>query len=65
MASDIHLGYGEKMAERSMDSFNSFDELLGIGKERNVDLCILGWSNFSEWGFDNARKFPVSYRIIE
>ena len=30
------------MAERAMDSFNSFDELLTIGKERNVDLCILG-----------------------
>ena len=42
VASDIHLGYGEKMAERAMDSFNSFDELLTIGKERNVDLCILG-----------------------
>jgi len=48
VASDIHLGYGEKMAERSMDSFNSFDELLGIGKERNVDLCILGGDLFHE-----------------
>ena len=49
MATDIHLGYGEKFADRAMDSFNSFDELLGIGKKRDVDLCILGrkmWVGF-------------------
>eukprot|EP00088_Acartia_fossae_P037779 TRINITY_DN3901_c0_g1_i1.p1 TRINITY_DN3901_c0_g1~~TRINITY_DN3901_c0_g1_i1.p1 ORF type:complete len:723 (-),score=196.87 TRINITY_DN3901_c0_g1_i1:413-2581(-) len=48
VASDIHLGYGEKMAERSMDSFNSFDELLQIGKDNSVDMCILGGDLFHE-----------------
>ena len=38
ISSDIHLGYVEKDAERGLDSFNSFDELLGIGVERGVDM---------------------------
>ena len=38
VSSDIHLGYAEKDAERGLDSFNSFDELLGIGVERGVDM---------------------------
>ena len=38
ISSDIHLGYAEKDAERGLDSFNSFDELLGIGVERGVDM---------------------------
>ena len=33
ISSDIHLGYAEKDPERGVDSFNSFDELLGIGEE--------------------------------
>ena len=42
IASDVHLGYGEKLPIRNNDSFNSFDELLGIGKQHDVDMCILG-----------------------
>ena len=42
ISSDIHLGYGEKLSIRNNDSFNSFDELLTVGKEQNVDMCILG-----------------------
>jgi len=48
VATDIHLGYGEKLPERSKDSFNSFDELLQIGKENQVDMAILGGDLFHE-----------------
>jgi len=48
ISSDIHLGYAEKDQERGNDSFNSFDELLGIGVEQNVDMVILGGDLFHE-----------------
>lgn len=48
VASDIHLGYGEKHPERGDDSFNSFDELMGIGVEQGVDMVILGGDLFHE-----------------
>jgi len=48
ISSDIHLGYGEKLSIRNNDSFNSFDELLTVGKEQNVDMCILGGDLFHE-----------------
>ena len=42
ISSDIHLGYAEKDPERGADSFNSFDELLGIGVKEEVDMVLLG-----------------------
>jgi len=48
VTSDIHLGYGEKHPERGDDSFNSFDELLGIGVENSVDIVVLGGDLFHE-----------------
>ena len=48
ISSDIHLGFGEKDQERGNDSFNSFDELLGIGEEENVDMVLLGGDLFHE-----------------
>ena len=48
VSSDIHLGYGEKNPQRGDDSFNSFDELLGIGVEQGVDMVILGGDLFPE-----------------
>lgn len=48
VTSDIHLGYGEKHPERGDDSFNSFDELLGIGVENGVDIVVLGGDLFHE-----------------
>ena len=42
VSSDIHLGYGEKLPGRGLDSFNTFDEILAIGRREKVDMCILG-----------------------
>jgi len=48
ISSDIHLGYGEKDPERANDSFNTFDEILGIGEKEDVDLVLLGGDLFHE-----------------
>jgi len=48
VATDIHLGYGEKNEERAEDSFRSFAELLDIGLEQGVDLVVLGGDLFHE-----------------
>ena len=39
---DIHLGYGEKHAEKALDSFITFEEILQIAKEKEVDFVLLG-----------------------
>ena len=42
ISSDVHLGYGEKDLMKSDDSFNSFDELMGIAVKEEVDMVLLG-----------------------
>ena len=46
ISSDIHLGYAENDQNRCNDSFNAFEELLGIGVEYGVDMVILGVNLF-------------------
>ncbi|KAJ9585202.1 hypothetical protein L9F63_003005 [Diploptera punctata] len=48
VASDIHLGYAEKDPERGEDSFITFEEILSIAQERNVDLILLGGDLFHD-----------------
>ena len=48
VASDIHVGYMEKDNIRGEDSFRSFEEVLEIAKERNVDFILLGGDLFHE-----------------
>ena len=48
VSSDIHLGYAEKDPVRGDDSFKSFDELLRIGVEQEVDMVLLGGDLFHE-----------------
>ena len=45
---ETYLGYCEKHPERGDDSFNIFDELMGIGVEQGVDMVILGGDLFHE-----------------
>ena len=42
IATDIHLGYGEKHAEKALDTFITFEEILQIAKEKEVDFVLLG-----------------------
>ena len=48
VSSDIHLGYAEKDPNKGDDSFRSFDELLRIGVEQEVDMVLLGGDLFHE-----------------
>lgn len=48
VASDIHLGYAEKDACRGEDTYKTFEEVLRIAQERNVDLILLGGDLFHD-----------------
>ena len=48
VSSDIHLGYAEKDPVRGDDSFKTFDELLCLGREQEVDLVLLAGDLFHE-----------------
>ena len=48
IATDNHLGYGEKWPERQLDSFITFEEILEIATKENVDFVLLGGDLFHE-----------------
>ncbi|KAK8390830.1 hypothetical protein O3P69_010503 [Scylla paramamosain] len=48
VATDNHLGYAEKHPERGNDSFQSFEEVLELAVEHNVDFILLGGDLFHE-----------------
>lgn len=48
VTSDNHLGFKETDNIRSEDSFNTFDEILSIAKQENVDLVFQGGDLFHE-----------------
>lgn len=48
IATDNHLGYAEKDVLRANDSFSTFEEILRIAKERQVDCMLLGGDLFHE-----------------
>ena len=48
IASDIHLGYSESDAIRGNDSLVTFEEILSIAKEKNVDFILHGGDLFHD-----------------
>ncbi|XP_076275153.1 double strand break repair nuclease mre11 [Rhynchophorus ferrugineus] len=56
VATDIHLGYGERNAKIAEDSFVTFEEVLKIAKREAVDILLLGGDLFHD-----AR--PSSYAL--
>lgn len=48
IATDIHLGYGEKDAIRGNDSLVAFEEILDNAKKNDVDFILLGGDLFHE-----------------
>ena len=48
IATDNHLGYGEKVPIRADDSFVTFDEILEVALENDVDFVLLGGDLFHE-----------------
>ncbi|XP_054989427.1 double-strand break repair protein MRE11 isoform X2 [Sorex araneus] len=48
VATDIHLGFMEKDAVRGNDTFVTFDEILKLAQENEVDFILLGGDLFHE-----------------
>ncbi|KAI9021901.1 Metallo-dependent phosphatase-like protein [Hyaloraphidium curvatum] len=48
VSTDNHLGYMEKDPVRKNDSWTTFQEILGIARERNVDFVLLGGDLFHD-----------------
>ncbi|XP_061484788.1 double-strand break repair protein MRE11 [Rhineura floridana] len=48
VATDIHLGYLEKDAVRGNDTFVTFDEILKLAQDNEVDFILLGGDLFHE-----------------
>ncbi|XP_069828080.1 double-strand break repair protein MRE11 [Dendropsophus ebraccatus] len=48
VATDVHLGYMEKDAVRGNDSFVTFDEILKLAKDNEVDFLLLGGDLFHD-----------------
>ena len=61
ISSDIHLGFAEKDQGRGIDSFHSFEEVLGIGVEHGVDMVILSGNLFHE----NKPSLRTQIKCIE
>eukprot|EP00041_Stephanoeca_diplocostata_P032944 m.1073852 g.1073852 ORF g.1073852 m.1073852 type:complete len:666 (-) comp24237_c0_seq10:481-2478(-) len=48
IATDCHLGYCEKDLERGRDSMQTFEEILKLAQEHNVDCVLLGGDLFHD-----------------
>jgi double-strand break repair protein MRE11 len=48
IATDNHLGYGEKSPERRNDSYTTFNEILQIARDQDVDFVLLGGDLFHD-----------------
>ncbi|KAL7746139.1 meiotic recombination [Sorochytrium milnesiophthora] len=61
IATDNHLGYLEKDPVRGGDSLNTFEEILRIAQEREVDMVLLGGDLFH----DNKPSRRVLHSTLE
>ena len=61
ISSDNHIGYLEKDPLRGSDSFDSFEEVLQIALQENVDFVILGGDLFHA---NNPSRFTL-YKTLE
>ncbi|POS85443.1 hypothetical protein EPUL_003314, partial [Erysiphe pulchra] len=48
VATDSHVGYGERDSIRKDDSWRSFDEVMQLAKSQDVDMVLLGGDLFHE-----------------
>lgn len=61
IATDNHIGYLEKDPERGEDSFTTFEEILELAKENQVDFILLGGDLFHE----NKPSRKVVHKTME
>lgn len=48
VATDLHVGYGEQIVSREMESVRTFEEVLQIAVKENVDFVLLGGDLYHE-----------------
>ena len=48
VSTDNHVGYNERDAIRGDDSWKTFDEIMGLAKEHDVDMVLLAGDLFHE-----------------
>uniref|UniRef100_A0A0N5AYB9 Mre11_DNA_bind domain-containing protein n=1 Tax=Syphacia muris TaxID=451379 RepID=A0A0N5AYB9_9BILA len=48
VATDMHVGFGERFGNRENDSLNTLEEVLKLAKEKAVDFVLLGGDLFHE-----------------
>lgn len=48
LATDNHLGFGEKDPVRQLDSFRTFEEIMRIALSNQVDFVLLGGDVFHD-----------------
>lgn len=48
IATDNHVGYGERDPIRGDDSWKAFDEIMTTAKQRDVDMVLLAGDLFHE-----------------
>uniref|UniRef100_A0A1I7WIV9 Mre11_DNA_bind domain-containing protein n=1 Tax=Heterorhabditis bacteriophora TaxID=37862 RepID=A0A1I7WIV9_HETBA len=61
VATDIHVGFGENKANRYLDSINTFEEVLKIATQKQVDMVLLGGDLFHE----NNPSRDMQHRVVQ
>ena len=60
VATDNHVGYAERDAERGDDSWKSFHEVMCLAKEKDVDMVLLAGDLFH----DNKPSRKSMYNVM-
>ena len=65
MSTDNHVGYAELDPIRKEDSWRSFDEVMTIARERDVDMVLLAGDLFHDNSMSQPRTFVGSLACNE
>jgi len=60
VSTDNHVGYNERDAVRGEDSWKTFDEIMTMAKERDVDMVLLAGDLFH----DNKPSRQSMYQVM-
>jgi double-strand break repair protein MRE11 len=60
VSTDNHVGYGERDPTRGDDSWNTFDEIMTLARERDVDMVLLAGDLFH----DNKPSRKAMYHVM-
>ncbi|KAI5197740.1 DNA repair exonuclease [Aureobasidium subglaciale] len=61
ISTDNHVGYGERDPTRGNDSWDTFDEIMTMARERDVDMVLLAGDLFH----DNKPSRKAMYHVMQ